>query len=277
MSYRSRSYPLAPGVVDVESARRAVAKVARERDALAQQLQRAQGSVASLQRQLQARSAENAHLAQALRSAQTQGPDAAAEGRDRLALAEQQLESMKVRLDAARRQAASGVQECDEALADRDRLRAALQAAQAQAQELRGASPGADRVQRLTADLANLRRHQAEAIERGVGDQTVHLLLEMGSVRDAVQRALDLTPGESGAWHDGLLAVLARIDQVFQREGVQLVGAPGERFDPRLHEAVGVVHDGESGYVRETVSSGLIRSEGKVLAPAKVLVGGGAR
>ena len=40
MSYRSRRYPLDAGVVDVETARRAIAEVARERDAVVQQLHR---------------------------------------------------------------------------------------------------------------------------------------------------------------------------------------------------------------------------------------------
>ena len=94
--YRNPRRPR-PDVVDGESARRAIAQVAGERDALARQLQQARAAIDQLQRQLEVRSAENAHPAEAE----------------------------------------------DEP------------------------SPDADRAQRLAADLANLRRHQAEAIEQG--------------------------------------------------------------------------------------------------------------
>ena len=61
-------------------------------------------------------------------------------------------------------------------------------------------------------------------------------------------------------------------------QGVQVdfsfTGAPGERFDPAVHEAVGTV-PGEDGTVRQTVSTGLVRQDGSVIVPAKVLVGTG--
>ena len=64
MSYRSRRYPLDAGVVDVETARRAIAEVARERDAVVQQLHRVQAQASALERQLHAQEAENAELLQ---------------------------------------------------------------------------------------------------------------------------------------------------------------------------------------------------------------------
>lgn len=278
MSYRSRSHPLSPGLVDVETARRAVAQVARERDALARQLQRSQGLTASLQRQLEARNEENADLARALRALEARAPagvDELAEEKQRVEQAEYELRQLRTQLDERRQQLTQRTQQRDEALAERDRLKAALRAARAETGELLDCPPDGERAQRLAADLANLRRHQSEAIERGVRAQTDRLLLEISSVRDSVQRALDSLPGASSAWHDGLLAVLARIDGVFDREGVHRVGAPGERFEPRAHEAVGTTA-GPEGFVVETVSSGLARADGRMIAPAQVLVGGSA-
>ena len=278
MSYRGRSNPLSPGVVDVEPARRAVAQVARERDALAQQLQRAQTVVDSLKRQLDARTAESAELARAVRALQARVPAAAEEleeERGRTEEAHQQLQRLAGRLEQVEAQLGVCTEERDLALAERDQARAALAAARAEALELGKASPDAERAQRLAEDLARVRVHQKEAIERGVRDRTDHLLAELVSVRDSVRRALETLPGSASSWHDGLLAVLARVDHVLEREGVHVVGHPGEIFDPRVHEAVGTAEGAENAVV-ETVSSGLVRSDGSVVVPAKVLVGGGA-
>ena len=273
MPYRGRSNPLTPGVVDIDTARRAVAQVARERDALAQQLQRAQGRVASLQRQLDARSEENAHLEQAVRVLESRSRPAEEIARERsrfdrqTAVLNQQLEQLTDQLERVH-------QERDEILADCDRERAARHASEARAQAVPQPSPAEDRAQRLAADLSNLRRHQAESIENGVRGQTNRLLVEIGSIRDSVERALESLPGQGSTWHDGLVAVLSRVDSVLDREGVHRVGLPGERFDPGLHEAVGKVDDGGTEWVRQTVSSGLVRADGSVVVPAMVLVGG---
>lgn len=275
MSFRSRSNPLSHGVVDVETARRAIATVARERDALAQQLQQAQTVVDTLRRQLAARTAEATDLSRALRAveAQTSSPEALEKARAREDEATRLLSRTQSQLDDTRGRLAAVSHERDEAVAEQARLEAALRATRAELQELGTACPDEARAQRLASDLANLRRHQDEAIERGVRAQTDRLLLEVSSVRDSVLRALRSLPGAGGPWHDGLLAVLARIDSVFEREGVVPIGSPGELFDPRLHEAIGNAQ-GAEGTVVETVSSGLARADGSVLSPAQVLVGG---
>lgn len=277
MSYRSRSNPLVPGVVDVETARRAVAQVARERDALAHQLQRSQAAVDSLERQLRARTTESTELARALRALQARGPSRAEEleeARERNEEAHQQLQEQARRLERLQEELSASLSERDVAIAERDQARASLEAARAELTELCAHAPDTERAQRLAADLANLQRRQKENIERGVAERTDHLLEELVSVRDSVQRALETLPGSGSTWHDGLLAVLARVDGVLEREGVHVVGQPGEQFDPRVHEAVGKVN-GPEGAVVHAVSSGLVREDGRVLVPAKVVVGGG--
>ncbi|TNE90976.1 MAG: nucleotide exchange factor GrpE [Deltaproteobacteria bacterium] len=269
MSRRMRHPMAGPQVVDLETARRAVAQVAAERDALSRQLERSQSAVGSLRRQLDAREQENAHLAHALRAVEARhdSPDPA-----RLEQMAEERRELLAQLRESEREREHLREARAEALAARDAERAARQAAEAAAIELRDCAPEADRIQRLAADLENVRRRQATAIRQGVEQQTDHLLVAMASVRDSVQRAIDALPETSGAWYDGLLAVLARIDSVLAREGVSRTGARGEHFDPQLHEAVGTVDGDAPNLVRETVSSGLVREDGRVVVPAKVLV-----
>ena len=254
-----------------------MAQVARERDALAQQFQRAQSTISSLKHQLDARTAESAELARAVRALQTRVPRAGREleqERGRNEEAHRQLLQVTARLEQAKERLEAVCAERDLAIAERDQARAALAATQAEARAIGAASPDVERARRLADDLARLRRHQKEAIERGVSERTDHLLIELVSVRDSVQRALETLPGSASSWHDGLLAVLARVDHVLSQEGVQAIGHPGELFDPRVHEAVGTT-EGPAETIVATVSSGLVRVDGSVVVPAKVLVGGG--
>ncbi len=278
MTFRRRPYAIRPGSSHLEAYQQAFDKLAREREALSRQLQRCQLERDSLERQLEERLAENHQLRRMIRALEARVPasDELEAERERRNRAVARVEALEDRVKHLEAQIESCVQERDEALAARDRMEAALRATEAELDALRHQAPDRERAIRLAADLANLRRHQREAIERGVREQTDRFLLEIASVRDAVERAVEALPDEGSPWHDGLSAVLKRIDSVLEREGVQLLGAPGERFDPRAHEAVGTTPAGPEGYVVDRVSSGLARADGSIIAPARVVVGGGA-
>ena len=257
-------------VVDLEQARAAVLKVASERDALAEQLTRAHRAIASLQRQLEARKAETAHLIEALRAVDDQpSVDVDRVGQE-LEHARDDLRRVSRRCQQAEARVAELELAREEALADRDRERAARKEVEA-ARSID--VPEGDRAQRLAADLANLRRHQQDAIEAGVRQASARWLREISSVRDSVQRALDTAPDAVGPWHDGLLAIRSRVDGVLQSEGVTVLGAVGEPFDPNLHEAVATSETGQPGTVVQVVSSGMMDLEGRVVEPARVIVG----
>ena len=62
--------------------------------------------------------------------------------------------------------------------------------------------------------------------------------------------------------------------------GVRPIEAVGKTFDPRLHEAVGVVPADDSGPARGTVIAEVLRGyrlNDDVLRPAKVTVAGGGQ
>lgn len=265
MARRGRDWMAPRGqVVDVEQARAAIRQVMAERDAVAEQLGRAQRAIGSLQRQLEARKAESAHLIEALRAV-----DARPE--DEIEQVQADLGQARERADRAEQAIRQLELERDEALAERDRERAARRRAEAALAE-RPADPQGERAQRLAADLANLRRHTDQAIEQGVRQSTLRLLREIVTVRDSVQRALDSLPEGSGPWYDGLLAIRSRVDSVLQSEGVTLLGAAGERFDPNVHEAVAKSETGQPGTVLQIVSSGMMLEDGTVAEPARVIV-----
>ncbi len=264
-------------LIDLDTARAAIERVATERDALAHQLTRAQDTIRALQRQLEARRSEADHLARALRTLEARHArhEDAAELERVKRIAEQAQEEAaqwRAKADAAQERLERLQLECEAALAERDSERAARHELEVKLADLREARPDGDRAQRLAADLANLRRHRDEAIAQGIRAGTTRLLTEIASIRDSVERALQACPEPSGPFHDGLLAILSKVDNVFAHEGATPLGRVGERFDPAIHEAVGTVQGSPPDMVHAVVSTGVMLDDGTVAVPARVIV-----
>ena len=126
---------------------------------------------------------------------------------------------------------------------------------------------------RALADLDNYRKRSAQEVERRVAEQADRLLLEWIEAVDSVDRALAMQPS------DGLRSVLEQMEAIIARQGVERVGAAGDRFDPELHEAISIQENDETPdrTVLGVARSGYRQGE-RVLRPAQVVVsrGGGS-
>jgi molecular chaperone GrpE len=128
-----------------------------------------------------------------------------------------------------------------------------------------------DRYKRALADLDNYRKRSAREVERRGEELRDRLIGEWLEVVDSVERALRMQP--DGALYEGLRAVLDQIESVLARQGVERIGAVGERFDPERHEAIEVrpTDEVEDRTVLDVVRSGFAM-RGRVLRPAQVVV-----
>lgn len=135
-----------------------------------------------------------------------------------------------------------------------------------------------DQLLRLKADFENFRRRvdrdradsQAETIGR--------LLTSLLPVYDNLERALRFMPneGEAKAWRVGVEMTLNGFNEALARLGVTPVETGGQRFDPRLHEAVQQVESElPEGTVVEEVQKGFQWGD-RVLRAALVKVSSGA-
>lgn len=124
-----------------------------------------------------------------------------------------------------------------------------------------------ERYLRALADLENYRKRAAQEVERRVTEQAERLLLDWIEAVDSVDRALVMQPS------DGLRSVLEQMETILARQGVERVGAAGDRFDPELHEAISVQESDEvpDRTVLDVARSGYRRGE-RVLRPAQVVV-----
>ena len=271
----------------VDAVPRALAeRIAAERDAVFSQLERARQENLQLRRQLAAREDEGRQLVQAVRALEARGAAArSAEEDERLrrreAIAQReartlavQLDELKASLEVSHRRLQGAWDERDALSAERDAAAAALGRAEAQLEELKQEAPDQSRVQRLAADLANIRRREKETIEAGIRSEKSRLLSEVAGVRDSLQRAVDMSPDTSSPWHTGLLGTLSQVDAMFKREGAVLVGAVGERFDPSVHEAIAVAPhpEGRSGVIIEVHRPGVVLEGGGLVRAAQVIV-----
>ena len=61
---------------------------------------------------------------------------------------------------------------------------------------------------------------------------------------------------------------------MLEREGVRAFGAPGERFDPARHEAIGAVRsqDVPAGHIAHIEREGFMFEDETLLRPAQVVV-----
>jgi molecular chaperone GrpE len=129
--------------------------------------------------------------------------------------------------------------------------------------------------QRARADFANykkrIEREQREAYRRAAGD----ILTRYLGIVDDLERALKDRPteGEPSNWADGVELIYRKFHSILEAEGVELIDAMGQPFDPNLHEAISHEDSDEqpAGYVIEVLQQGY-RMGDQVLRPALVRV-----
>jgi molecular chaperone GrpE len=129
--------------------------------------------------------------------------------------------------------------------------------------------------QRTRADFENYRKRVAKETSDALARGKAELARSLLPALDNLERAL--AAGEDASAHKALLEGVAMVrDELHGRlegAGVESFDPTGEKFDPRLHEALSTQpgEGTESGVVLETVERGY-RLNGQVLRPAKVVV-----
>jgi len=127
-----------------------------------------------------------------------------------------------------------------------------------------------DRWKRATAEFINYKRRTEQ--ERGdlLRGANGALILEFLPVLDDLERALAHVPVEQAEseWVKGTRLVERKFRTILERQGVTVIEALGQPFDPAVHEAVG----GSGAVVTQEFQRGY-RLHGRTLRPAMVVVG----
>jgi molecular chaperone GrpE len=133
-----------------------------------------------------------------------------------------------------------------------------------------------DRWLRAEAELQNFRRRSQRDLEEALRFAEERVLLEMVSVLDDLERALE-TAREAGApdpWVQGVQLVASRMIDYLARQRVVPMNPLGHPFDPEFHEALLEVDPPEDmapGAVVQVVRKGYQRDQ-RALRAARVVV-----
>lgn len=116
-----------------------------------------------------------------------------------------------------------------------------------------------DALQRERADALNVRRRAEEDRTKLASFYKVMILRDLLPAIDNLERAMKHTPKDL-AGHDyvkGVQGVAKQFEQIFKELGVVRIKTVGEKFDPKLHEAV-QMEDGKGSVevVCEELASG---------------------
>lgn len=129
--------------------------------------------------------------------------------------------------------------------------------------------------QRERADFLNYRkrveREQAQLHQIISGN----IIKKYLSVMDDMERALANRPqsAETQDWWEGMELIYRKLKGILEAEGVEVIPAEGEVFDPTIHEAITHEENGEveSGTVIAVVAQGY-RIGDRIIRPALVRV-----
>lgn len=128
---------------------------------------------------------------------------------------------------------------------------------------------------RLRADFDNMRRRNQLDREAAEKYRAQSLLSDLLPVLDNFERALQVetTSEETASIIKGIEMVYRSLIEATEKEGLQVIKAEGEQFDPTIHQAVMQEQDSEkeTGVVLRELQKGYILKD-RVLRPTMVSV-----
>ena len=125
-------------------------------------------------------------------------------------------------------------------------LEAKLAAAESEAEKSKAAlSEKDDKYLRMLAEFDNYKKRTAKEAEQRYSAAYEDAVEALLPVFDNIERAAEYAADESSK--NGLLLIISNFKETLSKMGVEQFGAPGEQFDPAMHNAVMHVEDENLG------------------------------
>lgn len=153
----------------------------------------------------------------------------------------------------------------------------AIELKHALAQEKQKAETYLANWQRAQADYINYKRRGEQEKQEVSQLANSALILHLLPVLDDLERAFTAIPPELArvSWVDGIRLIDRKVRTTLEAQGLSLIEAVGEPFDPRWHEAVRE-DNGREGLILAEVQKGY-KFRDQILRPSKVVVGNGEK
>lgn len=130
-----------------------------------------------------------------------------------------------------------------------------------------------DHYKRLQADFANFRRRNEKEREELSSVVLQGLIKDLLPIIDNFERALAVEGTAGTPLHDGISMVYNQLMESLKKNGLEVIKAAGEKFDPNFHQAVMRVQDPEKedDTIEEEFQKGYM-VQGRVIRPSMVKV-----
>jgi molecular chaperone GrpE len=125
-----------------------------------------------------------------------------------------------------------------------------------------------DKYLRKLAEMDNFRKMLEREKEIELEKCKADIIKEFLEPYESLQKAISSLPEDN---REGLELILKQVKSIFEKFGLKEIEAKGKKFDPMLHEAIGVVNGEEDNIVVEEYQRGYMLGD-KILRHAKVLV-----
>lgn len=99
---------------------------------------------------------------------------------------------------------------------------------------------------RLAAEFDNFRKRTAKEKDQSYGNGKADAIAKLLPIYDNLERALN-QPTEDAAYKKGVELTMNELVKILNGLGVEIFGAPGDAFDPALHNAVMHIEDESLG------------------------------
>ena len=142
-----------------------------------------------------------------------------------------------------------------------------LEAAEAESAEMK------DKYLRTLAEYDNFRKRSAKEREGVYADAVADSVTQLLPLFDNLKQAQQYADGDAAKVAEGVRMILSSVPDILGKMDVTEFGAPGETFDPTIHNAVLHVEDEEhgEGEILEVFQSGYRRGD-KIIRYAMVRV-----
>ena len=132
--------------------------------------------------------------------------------------------------------------------------------------------------QRALADYQNLQKETMAMRSQWAKMSEENILQNFIPVYENFKKAFSASPSADGdkqwqGWKQGIEYIMKQFGDALKSYNVQEIKTVGEKFDPRLHEAISEeeAEDREAGFILKEVEGGYKMGE-KVIKPARVII-----
>ncbi len=153
-------------------------------------------------------------------------------------------------------------------MAQIDELKAQIEQLQKDARDAKEAQA------RANAESYNAQKRMENEAEKAKKYALQKFVKELLDVVDNLERAITTADdnGSDKALLEGVVLTHKSLLGVLERHGVQVIDPVGEKFDPELHEAVGIAPDAKADMVGQVLQKGYLLND-RSIRPAMVTVG----